>query len=861
MSGTWVAEEHDQRLYLPAKYVRSEVTETAAPKVPASAGFLSDIPMGGTTVWNPGGTAGAATRREFADQLYGAYMSCSWASACIDVISRTVTAGGLEIVPDDGDEDATPPPEVVAIQQLFEYVNPRENMRQLLRGIVTDLLIFGDAFVEIVYVAGRPVALYSLDSPSMVVIADEHGSVSKYVQNLDPFREAEFTPDEVLHFTLDSPRGGIYGIGGIQKALLPITAWLFTAGLIKETMRKGNPPKIHFDYPLEVDRNEMEIDRQKWIVKNLGIANVGNPYFTKGGAHPTDLKANQISEYLDTLNQKRDEIIASFGVPPRKLSIAEPGQLGGTGEGASSDKTFRVNTCGPLAELILEVFNFGLAFLAFGIDGWSIKIGEVDWRDDQVIENIRDQRLRNGSWCVDPETEILTAEGWKSHEQLTVGEDVLTLNHETGESEWHPLKEVATFELTDAPMVEMTSRSHSSVTTPNHRWPVKRLHQWTSTTDRTREWTTSETMYAQDQIITAAPSADRPFAPVVKDDLVELVAWFWTEGHAPEGAGFCFITQKKSDGKERIERCLRSVFGEPYEVTRYRRKDGSANAWTVSERHDGVCRYRIATPHGETVLQYIDRDLHAPTMEFLLSLTPDQLNLFIEASLMADGVNSKLAGKTGQQVLTQKRREAAERFQIACVLAGRPAHMRVRIRNDQDGRPNPNEPCYVVNVGTTDTVQPKRYGGYREFTYSGLVWCPVTTNHSWMARRDGKVFFTGNTLNRYRQEIDEEPVEGGDDAVLVDRQNLVLWSDLAALSHAQTQAAGAGIAVPGLPMPDQLEVEVAAKGGQQSKDTAQESGRQPRSPIDEEAALVAAWTKDYQQRRKRALKELPKVPA
>ena len=40
------------------------------------------------------------------------------------------------------------------------------------------------------------------------------------------------------------------------------------------------------------------------------------------------------------------------------------------------------------------------------------------------------------------------------------------------------------------------------------------------------------------------------------------------------------------------------------------------------------------------------------------------------------------------------------------------------------------------------------------------------------------------TLNRYRDEIDEPPVDGGDQAVLVDRQNIVLWHDIAQMSDA-----------------------------------------------------------------------------
>ena len=49
------------------------------------------------------------------------------------------------------------------VQQLLEYVNEQEDTRQLMRGVVTDLLVFGDSFTEVVYLNGKPIALYPLD--------------------------------------------------------------------------------------------------------------------------------------------------------------------------------------------------------------------------------------------------------------------------------------------------------------------------------------------------------------------------------------------------------------------------------------------------------------------------------------------------------------------------------------------------------------------------------------------------------------------------------------------------------------------------------------------------------------------------
>ena len=41
-----------------------------------------------------------------------------------------------------------------------------------------------------------------------------------------------------------------------------------------------------------------------------------------------------------------------------------------------------------------------MLYQAYGVKDWHLKFGVVDWRDDEVIEMIRDQRIRNGSWTL-----------------------------------------------------------------------------------------------------------------------------------------------------------------------------------------------------------------------------------------------------------------------------------------------------------------------------------------------------------------------------------------------------------------------------------------------------------------------------
>ena len=384
---------------------RTPLAEAAAPSTPANpavapTGFAYGIPPGGTTEYNQGGGALDGDRRSMLEELYQAYLTCPWASACVDVIARTITAGGLEVAW-DGDAEDVPeaPPQVEALRALFDYVNPSEDIRQLMRGVITDLLVFGDAYVELVWVADRVAGMWSLDAPSMNVIADEHGQVSGYVQLTENGKRAEFTPEQVIHVSLDSPRSGVNGISPTQKNLLPITVWLFTAATLKEVMRKGDPATLHVDFPTEVQDGDVRRWRSQYQVQNLGARNIGTPVTTRGGAAVKELKAYAVQHYLATLDQKRDEILSGFGVPPAKVGVIETGNLG-AGTGTTQDRTFNVNTCGPVAATVSEKFQFRLG-AAFQLpDGWVVRFVKVDWRDDKTIDDIASTRLRDGRWTL-----------------------------------------------------------------------------------------------------------------------------------------------------------------------------------------------------------------------------------------------------------------------------------------------------------------------------------------------------------------------------------------------------------------------------------------------------------------------------
>ena len=396
-----------------------EITEARKPSVgPPSAelvgrqGFVQGIPLGGATETNPGQSAsdGTIDRSAFMEQLYQAYLACPHASACIDTIARTITAGGLQPTPNSdilvGAEQPDMPPEVAEIANLLAWVNPVDDIRQLMRCVITDLEIFGDSFTEVVWLMGKPVAMYTLDPQTMTVLSDPHGIVTGFHQQMKTGLKVDFEPHEVIHVKTDAPGSGLYGVSPTQKNILPITAWLFTAALLKEAMKRGDPLRAWVDWPLALPETEMKRFQQQYQVRNLGASNIGNLVETKGGAMLKELGVNQINNWLQTKIQARDEIYTGYGVPPSKVGVIEAGNLG-AGTGTSQDRMFNVNTCGPIGELVLEKFTFALLYQAYGITDWHLQFGQVDWRDDQIIEQIADLRVRSGRWTTNKSRAVI----------------------------------------------------------------------------------------------------------------------------------------------------------------------------------------------------------------------------------------------------------------------------------------------------------------------------------------------------------------------------------------------------------------------------------------------------------------------
>lgn len=357
--------------------------------------------------------------------------------------------------------------------------------------------------------------------------------------------------------------------------------------------------------------------------------------------------------------------------------------------------------------------------------------------------------LRLG-YCVDEKTEILTKRGWLKHYQLTTEDIALTLNHKTGMSEWAPVEKVNRFYKENEEMVLLDRYFHSSLTTKNHKWPILKRIRRSGVYSKIRTWTTSDKLDTTNYIIGGAICASLPKEKIYSDDFVKLVAWFYTEGqiiNKKEGRNPCIIISQdrvaNPDFVNQIYNILTNLYGK--EVIG---NLSTGNRWGQITQPKWKQKKRSNRNENEFRLNSViskDLLLVAPnkyvTTDFISKLTKEQLQLFISTSNKGDGNFSKR--DKFPITICQKKYDALIGLELAAILFGYRTHITqsTNLSFDRDGNSYHMYRLHISeypNIGP-DAIKPKY------ITYTGTVWCPTTKNATWLARRNGTVYYTGNS--------------------------------------------------------------------------------------------------------------------
>ena len=385
-------------------------------------------------------------------------------------------------------------------------------------------------------------------------------------------------------------------------------------------------------------------------------------------------------------------------------------------------------------------------FRLYGQDGLGVRRGEAL---NQIYANSRvvvGDTLCLGYtypdyWCVDDQTSILTADGWKTVDTLAVGDQAYTIKPDTLQGEWNPVEAVSVFGPAVKEMLSLRGERHDSLTTKNHRWLVRsastqRLSDGRIGRLNILRFKESQNLNERDSIPLSAPLSEHRTVSPYSDAFVELVAWAWTEGSCRNGR-YESISQSHHANPlyvDRINAALTQEYGPPVSSLRAIRGQ-HRKAWRVASPREGMTQFGLSKALAED-LGLVAPD-HRPLPSFINSLTESQLRLFVETSVDADGCRKGRAVTFAQKDVSR-----LDGFELACALLGIATS-----RTEGSG-------CTLIHLKKRDFTAPLRAAvegtaKAEVIVHDGRVWCPTTKNHTWLAMRNGKVFFTGNSDRIY----------------------------------------------------------------------------------------------------------------
>jgi hypothetical protein len=328
-------------------------------------------------------------------------------------------------------------------------------------------------------------------------------------------------------------------------------------------------------------------------------------------------------------------------------------------------------------------------------------------------------------YCVDADTQALTQRGWLGFNQIDETDTILSYNGSN--MVWSKIFSIFRNNF-NGYMHKLDVRGMDALVTPEHKL----------VTDK--GLVKVEHLLHTDRVVLMG-DAEQNTQETYSNSFVELIGWIVTEGNYQPKKNLVSIYQNEGVNADRIRACLSKC--------NYR--------YTESTDPKNNVRFLICVEHSKKIMaQFPDKDL---TMNFVVDLSTAQRDLLIDTMIEADGWTRRKSAS-----YTQKKSTSVDLFQALCSVAGRKTNSHFRDNKMSFGKPvsyyevnlfsrkSTRGTCIDFHGGRTSNrghigKGKQHYPNQPTEQYSGTVWCPETEYGCFVARRNGKVYLTGNTYN------------------------------------------------------------------------------------------------------------------
>ena len=313
-----------------------------------------------------------------------------------------------------------------------------------------------------------------------------------------------------------------------------------------------------------------------------------------------------------------------------------------------------------------------------------------DYGDISVFERSY-MKLLDPFYCVSEDTECLTDDGWKKHNEIEKDNKLLTYNLKTKELEWQKHKGIFTFDY-DGELISFDSKNINLLCTPNHR----------CITEEAGIREAIDVSEYGNHCPMVGENTKKDFD--IPDRILSLLGWVITDGHTRRDYGDINIYQKKYND------IIKELLGTDYGFNIH--------------PDTGVTQFRITGELRKELKKWFKYGL----WRIVIQLSKRQCNIMKEAIMLADGGYAHKGTKRECAFIAQQKGHR-DLLQLIWFLAG-----------------------YNCKLGKRGFYERKmkfaKYLHKKAVLYKGIVWCPSTENTTAIFRRNGVITISGQTWHR-----------------------------------------------------------------------------------------------------------------
>ena len=325
---------------------------------------------------------------------------------------------------------------------------------------------------------------------------------------------------------------------------------------------------------------------------------------------------------------------------------------------------------------------------------------------------------RVGFQCVSEDTEILSPTGWKNYQEVRKGDIITTFNLKTKILENKRVSYVFKKKYQGV-MYRLRNRIQDQLISPKHKVVRRKFNSEEYILDPIEEVIGLKSP----SIIPVAGKNTKPDVKI-NDEQIKLMAWIISEGSIERALKFrsCYrvsIYQSKIKNRGNYKEIIRLLKYFKLKCSEYE----------VAALGDKVCRLRLNAESSRTIHQWFGtRDNIHFIPPILFNLSKRQSRLFLETYLKGDGFEECKISTTEMDILNGLQRICVSAEYGFTVLNRKPTIGQKDI--------------YVLRIIKHKETYIQRI---EKVNYKGVIWSVHTQNETIVARRQGKVFITGNT--------------------------------------------------------------------------------------------------------------------